>query len=136
MRVFRHLEEIPADWSATIVSIGNFDGVHCGHQHVLAKVVERARASGAKSMAVTFNPHPVRVLRSESAPLLITPLEQKLAALAKTGVDATVVITFDKQFSSTTPCDFAQNVIARRLRAKEVHEGANFHFGHRAQGNC
>ena len=136
MRVFRHLEEIPADWRATVVSIGNFDGVHCGHQHVLAKVVERARASGAKSMAVTFDPHPVRVLRPESAPLLITPLDQRLAALAKTGVDATVVITFDKQFSSTTPRDFAQDVIARKLRAKEVHEGVNFHFGHRAQGNC
>lgn len=136
MRVFRHLEEIPADWSETVVSIGNFDGVHCGHQHVLAKVVERARASGAKSLAVTFDPHPVRVLRPESAPLLITPLDQKLAALAKTGVDATVVITFDRQFSSTTPSDFAENVIARTLRAKEVHEGANFHFGHRAQGNC
>ena len=136
MRVFRHLEEIPPDWSGTVVSIGNFDGVHCGHQHVLAKVVERARASGAKSMAVTFDPHPVRVLRPESAPLLISPLNQKLAALANTGIDATVVITFDKQFSSTTPRDFAQKIIAGRLRSKEVHEGANFHFGHRAQGNC
>src|SRR6185312_2449664 len=109
MRVFRHLEEIPSDWSASTVSIGNFDGVHCGHQHVLAQVVERARQSGAKSMAVTFEPHPVRVLRPQRAPLLITPLDQKLAALAKTGVDSTLVIAFDKQFSSTTSRDFAQN---------------------------
>ncbi len=136
MHVFRHLEEIPADWTSTVVSIGNFDGVHCGHQHVLARVVERAKQSGARSMAVTFDPHPVRVLRPESAPLLITPLDQKIAGLAKTGVDATLVITFDKQFSSTTPRDFARKIVAGSLRASEVHEGANFHFGHRAEGDC
>jgi len=136
MRVFRHLEEIPADWSATIVSIGNFDGVHCGHQHVLARVVERAKEFGARSMAVTFAPHPLRVLRSNSAPLLITPLDQKLAALQKTGIDAALVIAFDKQFSTTSPRDFAKEIVGRRLRAKEVHEGANFHFGHRAEGDC
>ena len=136
MRIFRHLEEIPADWSATIVSIGNFDGVHCGHQHVLARVVERAKQSGARSMAVTFDPHPVRVLRPATAPLLITPLDQKLAGLQKTGVDATLIVTFNKQFSSTTPRDFAGKIIAGGLRASEVHEGANFHFGHRAEGDC
>jgi riboflavin kinase/FMN adenylyltransferase len=136
MRIFRHLDEIPADWNATIVSIGNFDGVHRGHQHVLAHVVEHAKQSGARSMAVTFDPHPVRVLRPESAPLLITPLDEKLAGLAKTGVDATLVITFDRQFSSTTPRDFARKIVAGSLRAREVHEGANFHFGYRAEGDC
>jgi riboflavin kinase / FMN adenylyltransferase len=136
MRVFRHLEEIPADWSATTVSIGNFDGVHCGHQHVLARVVERAKQSGGKSIAVTFDPHPLRVLRPERAPLLITPLEQKLAALQKTEIDAALSITFDKQFSTTSPRDFAKEIVAGKLRAKEVHEGANFHFGHRAEGDC
>jgi riboflavin kinase/FMN adenylyltransferase len=136
MRVFRHLEEIPADWSATTVSIGNFDGVHCGHQHVLARVVERAKQSGGKSIAVTFDPHPLRVLRPDRAPLLITPLDQKLAALQKTEIDAALVLTFDKQFSTTSPRDFAREIVARKLRAKEVHEGANFHFGHRAEGDC
>jgi riboflavin kinase/FMN adenylyltransferase len=87
-------------------------------------------------MAVTFDPHPVRVLRPAGAPLLITPLDQKLAGLAKTGVDATLIVTFDKQFSSTTPRDFARKIIAGSLRASEVHEGANFHFGHRAEGDC
>jgi riboflavin kinase/FMN adenylyltransferase len=136
MRILRHLGEVPADWTSTLTSIGNFDGVHCGHQHVLARVVERARQSGAKSMVVTFDPHPLRVLRPNTAPLLITPLDQKLANLDKTGVDAVLVITFDKQFSTTSPRDFAKEIIGRKLRAKEVHEGANFHFGHRAEGNC
>jgi riboflavin kinase/FMN adenylyltransferase len=75
-------------------------------------------------------------LRPESAPLLITPLDEKLAGLAKTGVDATLVITFDRQFSSITPRDFARKIVAGSLRAREVHEGANFHFGHRAEGDC
>ncbi|SRR5579884_116271 len=136
MRVFRHLDEVPADWTSTIASIGNFDGVHCGHQHVLSSVVSRARHSGAKSIAVTFDPHPLRVLRPSTAPLLITPLDQKLANLDKTGVDAALVITFDKQFSTTSPRDFAKEIIRRKMRAKEVHEGANFHFGHRAEGDC
>ncbi len=136
MRVFRHLDEVPADWTSTVASIGNFDGVHCGHQHVLASVVSRARHSGAKSIAVTFDPHPLRVLRPSTAPLLITPLDQKLANLRKTGVDAVLVITFDKQFSTISPRAFANEIIAGRLRAREVHEGANFHFGHRAEGDC
>ena len=136
MRVFRHLDEIPAEWTATVVSIGNFDGVHRGHQQVLHHVVERARASGRRSMAVTFDPHPLRVLRPDSAPLLITPLDEKLAGLRKTEIDAVLVIAFDKQFSTTSPREFAKGIIARKLRAKEVHEGANFHFGHRAEGDC
>lgn len=136
MQVFRHLDELPADWGKTVVSIGNFDGVHRGHQHVLAQVAERARALKAKSVAVTFDPHPLRVLRPKNAPLLITPLSQKLSALGDTGIDATLVLTFDKQFSSTSPRDFAKGIIAEKLHAKEVHEGVNFHFGHRAEGDC
>ena len=136
MRIFRHLDEVPADWASTIASIGNFDGVHCGHQHVLARVVERARRSLSKSIAVTFDPHPLRVLRPNTAPLLITPLDQKLANLDKAGIDAALVITFDKQFSTMSPRDFAKEIIGRKLHAKEVHEGTNFHFGHRAEGDC
>jgi len=136
MQVFHNLDELPVDWGATVASIGNFDGVHRGHQFVLARVAERARALKAKSIAVTFDPHPLRLLRPNNAPLLITPLPQRLAALAQTGIDATLVLTFDKRFSSTSPREFAEEVIAGKLHAREVHEGVNFHFGHRAEGDC
>jgi riboflavin kinase / FMN adenylyltransferase len=136
MRIFRHLDNVPADFGSTVLSIGNFDGVHRAHQHVLSKVVENAEKLKAKSMAVTFEPHPLRVLRPEIAPPLITPLRQKLAALGRTGIDSVLVLPFDKNFSSLSPRDFAQEIIAGRLKAKEVHEGVNFHFGHRAAGNC
>lgn len=135
-RIFHSLSEMPSDWRATVVSIGNFDGVHCGHRHVLRNVVERAHALGAHSLAVTFDPHPARVLRPEHAPRLITPLAQKLAALEQSGVDAVLVLPFTEEFARNSPREFAQRVISDGLHAKEVHEGANFHFGHRAQGDC
>jgi riboflavin kinase / FMN adenylyltransferase len=135
MRIFRSLEEVPADFGPTIVSVGNFDGIHCGHQRVLQEIVQRARQSNSKAMAVTFEPHPFRILRPDVMPRLITPLAKKEALLAQTGVDALLEIPFTRDFSITTPEDFARNILAGRLHAKEVHEGENFRFGHEAQGN-
>ena len=135
MKVFRSLGEIPASFGSTVVSVGNFDGVHLAHQHVLQQVVQRARELGAKSLAVTFEPHPVRILRPDVAPKLITPLPIKLKLLETTGLDGAVVIPFSRDFSITSPRDFAGEILARHIKAKEVHEGANFHFGHKAQGN-
>lgn len=134
MKVFRSLAEVPGDFGPTIVTAGNFDGVHCAHQHVLKQIVERARAGRCKAMAVTFEPHPLRILRPDVAPRLITPARVKEALLAQTGIDALLVIPFTRDFSMTTPADFAGQVLAARLRAKEVHEGENFHFGRNAEG--
>jgi riboflavin kinase / FMN adenylyltransferase len=135
VKVFRHLEGVPADFSSTILSVGNFDGVHRAHQAVLAEVVHRAQERGAKSLAVTFEPHPTRILRPDVAPKLITPLPSKLELLAATGLDATLVLPFSRDLSLTAPREFAQEILGRRLRAVEVHEGTNFHFGHRAEGD-
>jgi riboflavin kinase/FMN adenylyltransferase len=135
MQIFRHLEDILPDFGPTVVSVGNFDGVHLAHQQVLKEVVRRARELGAKSMAMTFEPHPVRILRPDVAPRLITPLPIKLKLLGNTGIDAVLVVPFTRDFSITSPRDFAGEILARKVRAKEVHEGANFHFGHKAQGN-
>ena len=135
MKIFHHLEEVPADFGATIVSVGNFDGVHRAHQVVLAQVVKRAKERGARSLAVTFEPHPTRILRPDVAPRLITPLPRKLNLLAATGLDATLVLPFSRDLSLTPPRKFAEDILGKRLRALEVHEGANFHFGHKAQGD-
>jgi riboflavin kinase / FMN adenylyltransferase len=133
LRVFRQLDQLPAGFGPTVVSIGNFDGVHRAHQHVLGRM--RGRAVNAKSVAVTFEPHPVRILRPQAAPRLITPLAQKLELLSATGIDAVLVIPFTQEFSTMTPEQFAEQVVSRRLRAREVHEGSNFRFGHKAQGS-
>jgi len=126
---------VPADFGPTIVSVGNFDGVHRAHQAVLAEVVRRAKERGARSLAVTFEPHPTRILRPDVAPKLITPLPRKLELLAATGLDATLVLPFSRDLSLTPPREFAEEILVRRLRALEVHEGANFHFGHKAEGD-
>ncbi|MFZ3210767.1 MAG: bifunctional riboflavin kinase/FAD synthetase [Terriglobales bacterium] len=135
MKVFRHLEEVPADFGPAILSVGNFDGVHRAHQAVLAQVVQRATEQGARSLAVTFEPHPTRILRPDVAPRLITPLPRKLELLASTGLDATLVLPFSRDLSLTPPRKFAEEILGKRLHALEVHEGANFHFGHKAQGD-
>src|SRR5262249_46993254 len=134
MKIFRSLEEVPADLGPTIVSVGNFDGVHCGHQHVLSEVVRRAGESGSNAIAGTFEPHPLRLLLPAVMPRLITPLKRKEALLAEAGLDALLEIPFTRDFSMTTAEDFAGNILAGKLHAKEVHEGDNFHFGHKAQG--
>jgi riboflavin kinase/FMN adenylyltransferase len=137
MRIFHHLADVPADFGTTIVSVGNFDGVHLAHQKVLREVVGRARAAepAAKSLAITFEPHPVRILRPDAAPRLITPLPLKLKLLEKTGLDAVLVLPFDRDFSLTSPRQFAREILREKLQAKQVHEGENFHFGHKAEGN-
>ena len=135
MNIFRKLEDVPAGFAPTIVSAGNFDGVHLAHQLVLGKVVERARELGAKSLAVTFEPHPARILRPDLAPRLLTPLPVKLKLMEASGLDAALVMPFTRDLSLLSPREFAEQVLSRGLRAREVHEGANFHFGHQAEGN-
>ncbi|MBV9087609.1 MAG: bifunctional riboflavin kinase/FAD synthetase [Acidobacteriaceae bacterium] len=135
MRTFHSLAEIPSEWTATVLSVGNFDGVHRAHQLVLGKVVERARELGGKALAVTFEPHPMRVLRPDIAPRLITPLAQKLELLGTLGLDGTVVLPFTRDLSLMPPSAFAEQVLARGLHAREVHEGANFRYGHKAKGD-
>jgi riboflavin kinase/FMN adenylyltransferase len=137
MQVFRNLSEIPASFGPTVVAIGNFDGVHRGHQAIIGNVRERARqltapGSPVRSIALTFDPHPVRVLRPSQAPRLITPLAERLELLAATGLDATLVIPFTEEFSRLSAHEFAGQVLAQTLHAAEVHEGDTFRFGHNA----
>ena len=134
MIVYKKLEEIP-EGITTVLSVGNFDGVHRGHQHVIRQNIQRARALGATAMAVTFDPHPVRILRPDVPKQLLTPLHMKLRLLEQLGLDAVLVLTFNRDLSMLTPREFAERVLVGRLHALEVHEGSNFHFGHRAQGN-
>jgi riboflavin kinase/FMN adenylyltransferase len=134
MKIFRSLDAIPADFGPSIVTIGNFDGVHRGHQWVIAEVIARASALQQRSIAITFDPHPVRILRPERNLTLITPLERKLELLAATGIDAALVLPFDEALSRTSARAFAETVLQRGLHATEVHEGENFRFGYQAEG--
>jgi riboflavin kinase/FMN adenylyltransferase len=118
-----------------MVSVGNFDGVHRAHAHVLREIVLRARATGAKAVAVTFEPHPTRILRPEAGLKLLTPTPEKLRWLEGTGIDAVLLLTFGRDLSLMTPRQFAERILKKKLHAREVHEGFNFRFGHKAAGN-
>jgi riboflavin kinase/FMN adenylyltransferase len=133
MKIFRSLAELPADLGPTVVTIGNFDGVHRGHQWVISEVIARAHALNARSLALTLDPHPARVLGKQPGLTLITPLEQKLALLAATGIDAALVLPFDTALSQWTAREFAAEILRDRIHAIEVHEGENFRFGHHAE---
>src|SRR5260370_12663014 len=130
MRIFHNLAEVPADFGSTIVSVGNFDGVHLAHRTVLQEIVTRAKARRAKSLAVTFEPHPVRILRPDSAPKLVTPLPTKLKLLEKTGLDATLVLPFTRDFSIVPPREFAREILRQQLTTEQLHQAATFHFSH------
>jgi riboflavin kinase/FMN adenylyltransferase len=118
-----------------VITIGAYDGVHLGHRAVIAQVRQHARALGAKSVVVTFDRHPAAVVRPESAPKLLTDLDQKLERLADTGVDATMLVHFDQQRSLESARDFVDEVLVRALATRAVVVGEDFHFGHRRQGN-
>lgn len=121
--------------SGTVVTIGSFDGVHRGHRYLIGKTCEIASQYGIESLVVTFDRHPATVVRPESAPLLLSSLEQKLELLEETGVDGTCVIEFDQKRSSERAKDFVENFLVRRLNVKHIVVGRDFHFGHSREGN-
>lgn len=135
MQVFHKLGDIPADFGPTIVSVGNFDGVHRAHQTVLRDIAERAKQQGAKSVAVTFDPHPSRILRPDAGFKLLTPTPEKLRWIRPTGVDAVLVLPFARDLSVLTPREFVEQILKNNLKACEVDEGYNFRFGHKAAGD-
>lgn len=135
MHVFHKLEEVPNNFGPTLLTVGNFDGVHRAHTHVLSEIVRRAKvATPAKAVAVTFEPHPVRILRPDASLKLITRTPEKLRLLSETGVDAVLLLPFTRDLSLMSPQQFAHDILKQRLKAREVHEGYNFRFGHKASG--
>jgi riboflavin kinase/FMN adenylyltransferase len=134
VKVYNHIHELPRGLK-TVLSVGNFDGVHRAHQNVLRENLRRARELGVTSMALTFEPHPARILRPDAPKPLLTPLPFKLRLLERTGIDAVLVLTFDRDLSVMPPRAFAEQILVGALGVQEIYEGWNFHFGHRAEGD-
>ena len=119
----------------SVVTIGAYDGVHLGHQAIIAQVRQLADELEARSVVVTFDRHPASVVRPESAPRLLTDVDQKLELLCATGVDATVFVRFDEQQSHESPQSFVERVLVGCLAARRIVVGADFHFGSNRSGN-
>jgi riboflavin kinase/FMN adenylyltransferase len=119
----------------TVLTLGVFDGLHLGHQLIMGTVVKRARETGAIPTVITFDPHPRAVLHPESSPPLLQTLDQKVEGFGVLGIEQTIVIRFDEEFSQTRAEDFLSDVVRDRLHAKEVYLGCGFAFGHNREGN-
>jgi len=135
VQIWRSLGEVPADLGPSVVVIGNFDGVHLGHRHVLARAREIADESGLTVLAVTFDPHPMAVLRPEHAPTQLTSVEIRAQLLEEAGADHVLALPFDRDMASWSPDEFAQRVLVDAVHAAAVVVGANFRFGSKAVGD-
>jgi len=139
MRVYRGPEKWKEDGSIagrrSALAIGNFDGVHLGHQSILRRVNEYARTTGAVGTAVTFDPHPLKILRPEHAPLLLSTLEQRLGWMEESGLEAAVVLPFTAELAQVGAADFVAQMLAGALRVERIFVGDNFRFGHKHAGD-
>jgi riboflavin kinase/FMN adenylyltransferase len=131
--IFRAIDEIPDDFGPSIISVGNFDGVHRGHQGLLTGAAAEGRARGLRSIAITFDPHPAQFLYPAIAPKLLTFPPQRLQLIAATGVDAILVLRFDEALSRVTAREFVERVLVGKLAVSGMHEGPSFRFGHGAR---
>jgi riboflavin kinase/FMN adenylyltransferase len=129
------LDDVPADWPRSVVTIGVFDGVHRGHRAIIGRAVERARRLGAPTVVVTFDPHPTEVVRPGTHPPLLSTLDHRVELLGAEGVEAVCVLAFTRDLAAHTPAEFAEQVLADRLHAIQVVVGENFRFGNRAAGD-
>ena len=136
MEVFRHIATTPRRFVAPVLTLGNFDGVHRGHQAILRRVAEVAHENGGEAVAMTFNPHPVAVLRPDRAPPLITSLRDKIDLMAAQGVDVLVVQHFTPTFAALSAEAFVERFVVQRLQATRLVVGHSVSFGHERRGDA
>jgi riboflavin kinase/FMN adenylyltransferase len=132
-----------AEWAArygssgrrAVLSVGNFDGLHLGHQRILRQVIERAQAQQSIASVINFDPHPLKVLRPGQAPPLVETIDQRMERFAAMGLEAALVLRFDRALAALSPEEFVRGVLVEELKTAAVLVGQNFRFGHRQEGN-
>jgi riboflavin kinase / FMN adenylyltransferase len=134
MEIIRGLENLNKNYPDTVLTIGNYDGIHLGHQKILSMVLRRAEEIGGTSMVMSFDPHPVKVLAPERNIKLLTTPEEKARLIEATGIDVLLYVKFDKEFSRMLPEDFVHDVLVEKIRVREIIVGANYAFGKNKKG--
>lgn len=134
MRIIRGLKSFTERFKNPVLTLGNFDGVHLGHQAIFKKVVERARELGGTSIAFTFEPHPLKVLAPERSPRLLNTFHGKMKLFAAAGIDVVICANFTRAFADQHPDDFARAVLHEKIGAKEVYVGYDYAFGKSREG--
>jgi riboflavin kinase/FMN adenylyltransferase len=135
MSIICNLNNLPQNITNSVVTIGNFDGVHRAHQKIFKKIIERARDLHGTSVAITFEPHPIKVMFSTKAKPLITLLEQKKELIINQGIDLLLIIGFTEEFAAISAGDFVKDILVDKLGVKEIVVGYDYAFGHNRQGN-
>ena len=135
VRVFRSLEEVPADFGPSVLTVGNFDGVHAAHRKILRRVGEVALKSNLKPSVLTFDPHPAKVVAPARAPRLLTTPEQRCALMREEGIAQVLILPFDRRVAHLSPEQFVEQVLVRKLDVRALLVGHDFRFGHKHAGN-
>ncbi|WP_026313672.1 bifunctional riboflavin kinase/FAD synthetase [Actinomadura flavalba] len=135
MRRWHGLDEVPADWGRSVVTIGVFDGVHRGHERIVRAAADEARERGLRSVVITFDPHPDEVVRPGTHPPLLASTRRRIELLEGLGTDAVAVVPFTLELSQVPPDEFVRSVLVERLHAAHVIVGEDFRFGHKAKGD-
>lgn len=135
MRIYRNLAEVPADFGPSALTIGNFDGVHFGHRQILRRLRSLADGNGWRASVLTFEPHPLRVVAPDRAPLLMTSPDRRVELMREEGIEQVLILPFTREFAQVSPQDFVRDLIVGRLGARAVLVGDNFRFGHRHAGD-
>ncbi len=134
MEIIRGLESLNKSYPNTVLTIGNYDGIHLGHQKILSMVLKRAEEIGGTSMVMSFDPHPVKVLAPERNIKLLTTPEEKARLIEAMGIDVLLYVRFNKEFSRVLPDDFLHDVLVEKIHVKEIIVGANYAFGKNKKG--
>jgi riboflavin kinase/FMN adenylyltransferase len=135
MKVFNHLNQITEPFKNAVITIGNFDGVHIGHQALFHEVIERAEAMDGTSVAMTFEPHPLRVMKQNNHPPLITLYEQKAELIERTGIDALICVPFTLDFAAMSAEEFIRDLLVQKIGIKAIVVGKDNTFGKNREGN-
>jgi riboflavin kinase/FMN adenylyltransferase len=135
MILITDLDKIKKRFDSSIITIGNFDGLHLGHQELIKKIIQRAEETASLSMVVTFRPHPLKILAPEKCPPLISIYEEKIRLLEQLGIDVLVKIPFSLDFAAVEPRDFVKDILCGLLGAKEIFVGYNYRFGKGRKGD-
>jgi riboflavin kinase/FMN adenylyltransferase len=135
MEIIQDIETIKEPFPSAVITIGNFDGVHIGHQALFHEVLERADALGGTAIAMTFEPHPIRVITRNGHPPLITLYEQKRELIEKAGIDVLICIPFTMDFAALSARIFVEDILVRRIGMKAIVVGQDYTFGNRREGN-
>jgi riboflavin kinase/FMN adenylyltransferase len=135
MKLIERIEGITKPFKNAVITIGNFDGVHLGHQSLFHEVIEKAENIGGTSVAMTFEPHPIRVLKQNGHPPLITLYEQKIELIKNAGIDVLICVPFTPEFANISARSFVEDIIVNRIGTKAIVVGRDYTFGKKREGN-